>query len=846
MGDSGPTSPEDHTIWEEYFNGRDYDPQCDAVATKFVPLFEHCCSRSGSAEFNASGSITISFQQLEKLCDAQDGSVSITAGAVKEAIRTRPGDTLACMELAAHRVLARRGTEQQRVHVRIVDYPAKTKLKSLKANLIDQYFATKGTVVRVGNIRPMVTRMSFQCAKCGESTVRHFEGGKHNPPTSCPTDGCRSRTFEPDYDGCSTVDWQKIRLQEIVDDDGEAGRIPRTVDVDLTNDLVDCCVPGDIVTVGGIVRSIKTEADRGGNQQTKALYFLFIEANSVVNTKQKGRDASAAFSELDMQMIEQVSDDDNPLRLLVNSLCPSIFGQEMVKAGLVLCMFGGVGKFQSGEEKNRVAIRGDPHMLVVGDPGLGKSQMLRAAAMVHPRGVYVCGNTATGTGLTVTLVRDPQTGDHALEAGALVLADQGMCAIDEFDKISADHSSLLEAMEQQSISMAKAGMICSLSSRCSLVAAANPVGGHYDQSKTVCENIKMSAALLSRFDLTFILLDNPDERHDQELSEHVISMHSTADKMGRTAPHVRKRRAQPSSGDFAHQHSERLQRDVVGFDDALPGASGADGPNGGTAGNELSLEASLQYSEQDLGDGGVDLLPHECFQKYLRYVRAHCRPVLSADARKVLQDFYLDLRQNYTSDDATPVTTRQLESLIRLTQARAKVDLRDVASGRDARQVVQLMKHSLRDVCLDAETGLLDFARGHINGGMSKAAEVKKMYKRVVQESKKKQDALFHEIELAELAQRIGESNNLVDCLCNGCFHGNVSRLFAWLCSAHVFASATISMRLPLLVARHCAATCRPARHLKQPRPTTQERQQKVASQRLRVLADTQPTASVV
>lgn len=759
MADSGFASREEHAVWEEYFNGRDYDPQCDGVAGKFVPLFEHCVSGTGSAEFNAAnGSITISFQQLEKLCEAQKGSASITAGAVQEAIRTRPGDTLACMELAAHRVLSRRGAVQQRVHVRIVDYPAKTKLKSLKANLIDQYFATKGTVVRVGNIRPMVTRMGFQCARCGESSVRHFEGGKYNPPTSCPTDGCRSRTFEPDRDGCSTVDWQKIRLQEIVDDDREAGRIPRTVDVDLTNDLVDCCVPGDIVTVGGIVRSIKTEADRGGgNQQAKALYFLFLEANSVVNTKKKGRDSANAFSQLDMQMIDQVAEDDNPLRLLVNSLCPSIFGQEMVKAGLVLCMFGGVGKFQSGEEKNRLAIRGDPHMLVVGDPGLGKSQMMRAAAAVHPRGVYVCGNTATGTGLTVTLVRDPQTGEHALEAGALVLADQGMCAIDEFDKISSDHSSLLEAMEQQSISMAKAGMICSLSSRCSMVAAANPVGGHYDPAKTVCENIKMSAALLSRFDLTFILLDNPDERHDQELSEHVISMHSTSDKMGRAAPHVRKRRAQLGSDHSSDltQASERMRQDVVGFDDALPGASSVDRGNR-DSGDELTLEASLQYSEQDLCDGGVDLLPHECFQKYLRYARAHCRPVLSADAVKVLQDFYLDLRQNYTSDDAIPVTTRQLESLIRLTQARAKVNLRDSASGRDAHQVVELMKHSMRDVCLDAETGLIDFSRGHINGGMSKAAEVKKMYKRIVQEAKKKQDALFHEIELDDLGRRLG------------------------------------------------------------------------------------------
>ena len=754
----GGFSQQEHVLWETYFNGRDYEPQFDAVSKKFVPFFEHCVVHGG-VEFDAAdGRITINFRELVELCHSKANGLPVA-----DAIRDRPSDTLACMELAAHCVLSQGQTLRGRVHVRVVDYPAKTKLKSLKANLIDKYFATKGTVVRVGNIRPMVLRMSFECGKCGESTMRHFEGGKYNPPVSCPTDGCRSRTFTPDRDGCCTVDWQKIRLQEIVDDDREAGRIPRTVDVDLTCDLVDSCVPGDIVTVGGIVRSIKTEQDRGGaNAQAKALYFLFLEANSVVNTKKKGR-AEGSFSELDMQMIEQVSADENTMRLLVNSLCPSIFGQEMVKAGLVLCMFGGVGKYQSGEEKNRLAIRGDPHMLIVGDPGLGKSQMLRAAANVHPRGVYVCGNTATGSGLTVTLVRDPQTGDHALEAGALVLADQGMCAIDEFDKISSDHNSLLEAMEQQSISMAKAGMICSLSARCSLVAAANPLGGHYDQAKTVCENIKMSAALLSRFDLTFILLDNPDERHDMELSEHVISMHSRSDKLGggASAPHVRKRQASNrQAGGGMGRPSQRMR---AAFDDALGGPSWEKEEDA----DSLSMEASLQYSEEDLAgsEGGVDLLPHECMTKYVMYVRDHCRPVLSADARKVLQDFYLHMRQNHTTDDSTPVTTRQLESLIRLTQARAKVDMRDQASGSDARQVVELMKHSLRDVCLDEETGTLDFSRAGIGGGMSKTAECKRMLAAMTKVAKVKRDALFHERDLDGIARKCGILQNLSELL---------------------------------------------------------------------------------
>jgi DNA replicative helicase MCM subunit Mcm2 (Cdc46/Mcm family) len=341
------------------------------------------------------------------------------------------------------------------------------------------------------------------------------------------------------------------------------------------------------------------------------------------------------WSKMDLQLINDIKhlEDGNVMRLLVSSICPGIFGHEMVKAGMVLCMFSGVAR---GGGAHALAIRGDPHMLVVGDPGLGKSQMVRAAAAVHPRGIYVCGTTCSSAGLTVTMVKDPQTGDSALEAGALVLADQGVCCIDEFDKIKAEHANLLEAMEQQTISMAKAGMIVSLSARTSIIAAANPVGGHYDHAKTVCENIKMSPALLSRFDLTFVLLDDPNERRDKELSEHVIGIHTAhriavqnaradnghgtpAAVPATTVPHLRTR--------SAHAAQEEVPSRRNSFGLALPSQRMMDNCDYGQSDRSplaggptrMKLDQLLCYMEEEVQE--VDLLPHECLQKYLSLIQ---------------------------------------------------------------------------------------------------------------------------------------------------------------------------------------------------------------------------------
>ena len=262
----------------------------------------------------------------------------------------------------------------------------------------------------------------------------------------------------------------------------------------------------------------------------------------------------------------------------------------------------------------------------------------------------------------MTVTKDSD-GSQTLEAGALILGDQGVCCIDEFDKMT-EHHALLEAMEQQSVSIAKAGIVCSLPTRTSVIAAANPVGGHYNKEKTVSENLKMGTALLSRFDLIFILLDKPDYEMDRFLSDHIMKLHQ--DKKTKISAEESK------FGELANlsQH-----------------ASG---------GLWYSLITKIRLDPEV--DKDFEPVPPVLLRKYISYARSHCKPRLSQDAAALIQQFYLQLRKNYRSTDTTPVTTRQLESMIRLAEARARSELRDFVNADDARDVIAIVQSTLEDV----------------------------------------------------------------------------------------------------------------------------------------------------
>ncbi|XP_063774666.1 DNA helicase MCM8 isoform X2 [Pseudophryne corroboree] len=730
--------------WKRYFSEAYSDSSPFVLKVQaFEKFFTKHIELYDKDEIERKGSILVDYKEL-----LQDNELMASVPLSTE-LREMPEKIFACMGLAIHQVLTkdleRHAVELQEeeglpleeapivnvpyIHARVYNYEPLTPLKNLRANLYGKYVALRGTVVRVSNIKPLCNKIAFICNMCGDVQSLPLPDGKYTVPTKCPVPECRGRSFTANRGSplTVTVDWQTIKVQEMTSDDQrETGRIPRTVECELIQDLVDSCVPGDMVTITGIVKVSNVKDGGFKNKNNKCMFLLYIEANSVSNSKgQKGKDAEGSgssgatmdFSLKDLYAIQEIQAQENLFKLIVNSLCPTIYGHEVVKAGLSLALFGGCQKFV--DDKNRIPVRGDPHILVVGDPGLGKSQMLQAVCNVAPRGIYVCGNTTTTSGLTVTLSRDSATGDFGLEAGALVLGDQGICGIDEFDKMGNQHQALLEAMEQQSISLAKAGIVCSLPARTSIIAAANPIGGHYNKGKTVSENLKMGSALLSRFDLVFILLDTPNEDHDHLLSEHVMAMRAGSKEILRSA-NITRSGTQDTNTSILEMPSERPLRE------------------------RLKIRPGEHF----------DALPHQLLRKYISYARQYAQPKLSLDAAQVLQNFYLELRKQKQGIDSTPITTRQLESLIRLTEARARLELREEATKEDAEDVVQIMKYSMLGTYSD-EFGKLDFNRSQHGSGMSNRSQAKKFVSALNTIAERTYNNLFEYQQLRQIAKEV-------------------------------------------------------------------------------------------
>jgi replicative DNA helicase Mcm len=359
--------------------------------------------------------------------------------------------------------------------IRITNYTDHVPLRSIRSRHIGKLIHISGIMMRASEVKPLLVTAVFQCRECPTKIPQKQIDGRYTEPLTCPQCGKKtSMRLIPEES--SFIDWQKVRIQESPEE-LPPGQMPRSVDVVLEGDIVDTSRPGDMVKITGILKTSPDFSRRGGKLAT---FKVFIQANGVEIAEKEYEQIE--ISEGDEKEIRKLAEDPYVHERVYSSIAPSIKGHELIKESIALLLFGGVGKTLP----NGTRLRGRSNILMIGDPGTGKSQILKFVAGLASRGLYTSGKGTTAAGLTAAVMHDTDTGTMTLEAGALVLADQGIACIDEFDKMDPnDRTAIHEAMEQHTVSIAKAGIVATLNARTSILAAANPTLGRYEPSLSV-------------------------------------------------------------------------------------------------------------------------------------------------------------------------------------------------------------------------------------------------------------------------------------------------------------------------------------------------------------------------
>ncbi|WP_227375147.1 minichromosome maintenance protein MCM [Haladaptatus halobius] len=535
-------------------------------------------------------------------------------------------------------------------HIRVRGLPETTEIRAIRARHVNTLVSVQGIVRKATGVRPKIQEAAFECQRCGTLTYIPQAGGDFQEPHECQ--GCeRQGPFRINFDQSEFIDSQKLRVQE--SPEGlRGGETPQSIDIHIEDDITGKVSPGDHVTVTGVLHL----EQQGSGQEKSAVFDVYMDGTTVEIEDEEFEDMD--ITDEDKEEIIELSNEDDIYEQMVGSIAPAIYGYDEEKLAMILQLFSGVTKHLPDGSR----IRGDLHMLLIGDPGTGKSQMLSYIQHIAPRSVYTSGKGSSSAGLTAAAVRD-DFGDGqqwTLEAGALVLADKGIAAVDELDKMSPDdRSAMHEGLEQQKISVSKAGINATLKSRCSLLGAANPKYGRFDQYESIGEQIDLEPALISRFDLIFTVTDQPDPDHDARLAEHILQTNF--------------------AGELNTQRTE------------------INAPN---------------ISEEDVQSQTEEVAPAidaELLRKYIAYAKSNVYPTMKPEAREAIRDFYVDLRAKGADEDApVPVTARKLEALVRLSEASARVRLSDTVEQEDADRVIDIVRSCLQDIGVDPETGQFD------------------------------------------------------------------------------------------------------------------------------------------
>ena len=418
-----------------------------------------------------------------------------------------------------------------KIKVRISNYSVQRTLRDINAEVIDKLIGVWGMVVRSSEVKPLAKRIGYRCMNCQTINEAQLKGLLLKKPTKCVN--CAEKELEMDPENSIFTDFQLVRLQELPED-LPAGQLPHYVEVTVMGDLVDQCRPGDRIMLTGIVR---IEQEQISPQIRTSLFRLRMEGNNIeylgggTGNKDSRTIERLTIRSEDERQIIIVSSKPDAYDKLIASFAPHVYGHEVIKESILLLIVGSLTKKLSDGSTRR----GDMNVFLVGDPGTAKSEMLKFAAKIAPRGLYTSGRGSTAAGLTAAVIRD-KTGIMMLEAGAVVLGDQGLVCIDEFDKMRPeDRSALHEVMEQQTCSVAKGGIVATLNARTSILSAANPMYGKYDPFKNITENVNLPIPLLTRFDLIFVVRDTPEREKDSRVASHILEIHRDSDRAAQPA-----------------------------------------------------------------------------------------------------------------------------------------------------------------------------------------------------------------------------------------------------------------------------------------------------------------------
>ncbi|PPQ92662.1 hypothetical protein CVT25_013969 [Psilocybe cyanescens] len=552
--------------------------------------------------------------------------------------------------------------------------------RTLHAAHLGKMISLEGIITRCSLVRPKMLKSVHYCPETSTFYSREYRDATSSssnlPPTTSllPQTDDDGHTLQTEYGFCHFQDHQRISIQEMPER-APAGQLPRSTDIILDDDLVDKCKPGDRIQLVGVYRSV----GGGSNGAFKSL----IMANNInlLSSKIGGGIAQTPLTDTDIRNINQLAKRRDIFSLLSESLAPSIFGHDHIKRAILLLLLGGAEK----NLPNGTHIRGDINLLMVGDPSTAKSQLLRFVLGTAPLAIATTGRGSSGVGLTAAVTSDKETGERRLEAGAMVLADRGVVCIDEFDKMSdVDRVAIHEVMEQQTVTIAKAGIHTSLNARCSVVAAANPIYGQYDIHKDPHKNIALPDSLLSRFDLLFIVTDDVEEKRDRTIADHVLRMHRYLAPGLEEGTPIHDNLSQPLSveGPGSNLDVEAVETSPFEKYDPLL---------------HMGMQQSGRLTRHNKPKK-MEILSIAFVKKYIQYAKSRTAPVLTKGAADYIVEVYANLRNEGMEGNkkkTSPLTARTLETLIRLSTAHAKARLSAKVEHRDAKQAEEIMRFAL-------------------------------------------------------------------------------------------------------------------------------------------------------